>query len=187
VAADAIANGTERWVSDTPGDPRIDAKVDIGTLRAAGDAIEALVRWPSAPGAMRAWRSMHPELALPEGTVAIDRERILCRRNGAVAYLVERWLVTPDGREHGREKFDPEERRAEAEKLDAEQRARLPEYTQSYRPDSASLVCLAAASKCNRTPLAWPPPPNRAPLENSQRADDLRSAYNAAFVPGCKL
>ncbi len=57
----------------------------------------------------------------------------------------------------------------------------------SYGPDPRSLVCWAAARKCDGKDFTWPPPPNLAPLDNSARAAAMRKAYAAGFAPACRL
>jgi hypothetical protein len=183
-----IATGTPVWVESVPREPVLNARVDVGTLHSvAPDQIEVVIEWPSAPGNLMSWRSAHPAVDLPDGTVSRDRERIVCRDDGPLSYRIESVLVAPDGRELARDSFDPAIARATAERRDAEFAATVRGRRTPYGNDSRSLACLAAASRCRGERLLWPPPPNKTPLEYSERADRMRAAYNAPFVPRCKL
>jgi hypothetical protein len=101
--------------------------------------------------------------------------------------MIESRYVAPDGTEAARDVRDPAAKRAEAEKSAAETKESLHGWSPPYGRDSRSLACLAAASKCRGEALGWPPPPNNTPLEYSDRAAAMRAAYNAPFVPACKL
>jgi hypothetical protein len=171
-----------------PSSPLINARVDVGTLHSvAEDEIEVVLQWPSAPGSLMTWRSLHPSVTLPDGTVSLDRERVVCRPEGPLFYAVEIRYVDKDGHELARDTFDRAAKRAEAEKFDAESKALLHGRATPYGTDGRSLACLAAASKCRGEPLSWPPPRNETPLEYSDRATAMLAAHNAPFVPACKL
>lgn len=178
--AAAVAGGQPVWIDSEPDSKLslINVRVDVGTLRQVGDAIEARLAWTLRLGVLRDTRANHPDLDIPDGSQSIDRERIVCRPHGALFYRVENTLVSPAGELIHRRAFDPtEERRKEEE-------ARWPI---SYGPDPRSLVCWAAARKCDDKPMSWPPPANNAPLEHSEHATRMRAEHDALFVPRCKL
>jgi hypothetical protein len=184
--AEAIAKGTPFWVDSLPARPLINARVDVGTLRrVAPDEVEVVIAWPPAPGTLATLRAAHPSVELPEGTAAFDRERVVCRPEGPLSYRVESRLMGPDGFELAHDVFDAANERAKAEQSDRESAARTRGRHSPHGDNPRSLACLAAASKCRGEPLAWPPPPNKTPLEYSERADAMRAAYNAIFVPRC--
>ncbi len=111
----------------------------------------------------------------------VDRERVVCRPSGPLSFLVETSIVAPDGKVIHQQKRDAaEQRRAE----ESAQR-RLSET--GYDGDPRSLVCWAAARKCENKPFSWPPPPNNTPLERSLRAARMMAEYNRMFVPACAL
>jgi hypothetical protein len=66
VPAAVIAGGKTFWTDSLPDEPLINARVDIGTLHSVGaDEIEVVLEWPSAPGSLMTWRSLHPGVTLP--------------------------------------------------------------------------------------------------------------------------
>jgi hypothetical protein len=186
--ASMIGAGTPVWIDSNP-DPEfalINARVDIGTMRQVGDEIEVQILWPSAPGYLMSWRAAHPEAKIPDGSQSIDRERIVCRPENMLSFMVESAIVAPDGTGILRETLDPAEERLKAEESDKKMRAvfRTPG---GYSPNVRSLVCWAAARKCEGKDFSWPPPPNNTPLEYSERATRMRAEYNRMFVPTCEL
>jgi hypothetical protein len=182
--AAVVASGSPLWVDSQvePGFAIINAKVDIGSLRQQGDAIEAELAWPLRLGALNDTRAAHPGVAIPDGSASVYVERILCRENHALSYSVENRIVSPDGKTLYRQAFNAEEERGKAE--EQERAALLPS---SYGPDPYSLVCWAAARKCIGEDYRWPPPPNLTPLEYSDRATKMRADYNRRFIPRCQL
>jgi hypothetical protein len=181
----AIGGGASVWIDSVP-DPAfalINARVDVGTLRQVGDAIEAQVSWPLKLGALRDAQAARPGLTIPEGSQLIERTRIVCRPEGPLSYRVETTLVTPDGKLIDRQTFDPDRERRTSE----EQEKRWSGSRAGYHPDPPSLVCWAVARKCDGKPMSWPPPPNETPLEHSERAARMNAAYDRMFVPRCAL
>jgi hypothetical protein len=178
----AIASGKPFWVdSSSEPDSWINARVDIGTLRQERDEIEVRLSWPFSPGARRDYRFTHPELQIPEGSRSVDMERVVCKAAGPLSFMVEHTIVSPAGAVIFRQnRAVPEERRKAEESV-----ARLP--ATGYGGDPRSLVCWAAARKCEGQAFKWPPPPNNSPLEHSERREKMMSEYNRAFVPGCSL
>jgi hypothetical protein len=181
----AIGGGASVWIDSVP-DPAfalINARVDVGTLRQVGDAIEAQISWPLKLGAWRDTQAAHPDLTIPEGSQAIERERIVCRPQGPLSYRVEITFVAPDGKLIGRQAFEPDDERRKSEELEI----RLSGSRPGYHPDPPSLVCWAVARKCDGKPMSWPPPPNETPLENSERAARMNAEHDRMFVPRCTL
>ena len=186
--AAAIAAGAPLWVDSNP-DPQfalIDALVDIGTLRQSGDAIEAQLSWTLKLGMLRDLQAAHPETPIPENSISTDAERIVCGPEGALSYRVAATITSPDGTVLLHRTYDPDRQRKEAETQERNLTAILHRKS-GYGPDPRSLVCWAAARKCENKPYHWPPPPNLAPLEYSERAEKMRSDYNRQFVPRCRL
>jgi hypothetical protein len=181
----AIGGGASVWIDSVP-DPAfalINARVDIGTLRQVGDAIEAQFSRTLRLGMLRDVRANHPDLAIPDGSQLIDRERVVCRPDGPLSYLVETTLVAPDGKLINRQTLEPDRERHKSQ----EREARRSGSRLGYHPDPISLVCWAVARKCDDKPVSWPPPRNEAPLENSERAARMNSEYDRMFVPRCTL
>ncbi len=185
--AAAIAAAVPFRVDSDP-DPSfalIDALVDIGTLRQVGDAIEAELSWPLRLGVLRDTRANYPGVAIPENSTSADVARVVCRPDGMLYYRVQTTIKAPDGTVLARRTFDPDEERRKME-----ERERSPGIFHgqaSYSSDPFSLVCWAAARKCQGKAFSWPPPKNNTPLERSGRADKMRAEYNAQFVPRCRL
>lgn len=167
-----IAAGSTRLVSSGGDKSPTDAMVDIGSMRQIGDALEVIIRWPYLPA------SYGPE--------AVEKDHIICRADGALAFSVEEGHVSPDGHYQFKNVYDPASQRAEAEKR-ASQRATIGNGISSYGSDPRSLACWAAARKCANQAFTWPPPPNRTPLEYTEEARKMNDAYNKTFVPTCKL
>jgi hypothetical protein len=181
----AMGGGVSVWIDSQP-DPAfalIDARVDVGTLRQVGDAIEAQISWPLKLGAWRDTQAAHPDLTIPEGSQEIERARIVCRPQGPLSYRVEITFVAPDGKLIGREAFEPDDERRKSEELER----RWSGSKLGYHPNPPSLVCWAVARKCDGEPMSWPPPPNKTPLENSERAARMKAEYDRMFVPRCTL
>jgi len=186
--AAAIAAATPLWVDSNP-DPQfalIDALVDIGTLRQSGDAIEAQLSWTLKLGMLKDVQAAHPETSIPENSISTDAERIVCGLEGALSYRVAATITSPDGTVLSHRTYDPDQQRKDAETQERNLTAILHRKS-GYGPDPRSLVCWAAARKCENKPYHWPPPPNLAPLEYSERAEKMRSDYNRQFVPRCRL
>ncbi len=187
VPAARIGAGTALVVDSEP-DPAfsaINARVDVGRLRQKGDAIEAELSWPLRLGALIDARAARPGIDIPDGSASISRERIVCRTAGALSYAIEIRIVAPDGHVVDSRSFDAAVARRDAEEQDrAFGRSLGPS---SYGTDPRSLVCRAAARRCDGHDFRWPPPPNQTPLEHSARADAMRKAYAAEFVPSCRL
>jgi hypothetical protein len=184
--AAAIGSGASHWIDTVP-DPEfslINARVDVGTLRQVGDAIEAQISRTLRLGILRDFRAAHPDLKIPDGSQSIDRERIVCREDGPLSYRVEAALVAPDGKVIDRQAFAPAHERL---KSDAQEARRTSSMPIGYHPDPISLVCWAVARKCEDKPITWPPPQNKAPLEYSEPAARMRAEYNRMFVPRCQL
>jgi hypothetical protein len=183
--ASAISAGKPLWV-DTASDPQslINARVDIGRLRQERDEIEAQISWPLSLALRSIYRRSKPDLRIPDGSRAIDRERIVCRPSGILYFTVENTIVAPDGTviyRQGRDAAE-ERRKVEAAWENGSIRSNI-----GYGDDPRSLICWAAARKCEAKAFSWPPPPNKTPLERSERADRMRAAYYLMFVPACKL
>ena len=170
VSTERFASGKPLWVDSEPGNPLLNARVDVGTMHAVGEAIEFDIRWPITPGFI----ADQPELVIPDGSVYSSRERVICRPEGIVDFPVREELRGPDGTEFWRREHDVAEMRKGAE-------------VRRYAPNPRSLVCFAAARKCARQPLSWPPPPNLAPLDGSERAARMRAEYASLFMPACAL
>ena len=188
VAAAKIAGGTPLLV-DSESDPAfalINARVDIGRLRQVDDALEAELSWTLRLGMLNDVRAAHAGVDIPDGSASVSRERIVCRAEGALSFAIETRIVAPGGRVLDRRTFDVAAARQKAE---AQERAmaRLTSSGASYGSDPRSLVCWAAARKCEGRDFTWPPPPNLAPLDNSARAESMRKAHAAGFVPRCRL
>jgi hypothetical protein len=181
----AIGGGAPVWI-DSVSDPAfalINARVDVGTLRQVGDAIEAEISWTLKYGMLRDVQADRPGLTIPEGSRLIERQRIVCRPDGPLGYRVETTLVAPDGNRIDRRAFEPDRERRKSE----DQETRRSGSRLGYHPDPPSLVCWAVARKCDDKPMSWPPPPNHTPLENSERAARMNSEYDRMFVPRCTL
>ncbi len=178
VPAAQIAAGKSVWVDSKPGDALLNARVDIGVMRQIADEIEISLQWPVTPGFRNDLRFKEPELQVPQGSAIVDRERVVCKPDGTLSYAVESAIVAPDGKRLHEQKLD-----AAAERKRAESRRSV----DRYGPNPRSLVCWAAARKCEGKPFIWPPPPNTTPLEHSARATAMNAAYNERFIPNCKL
>ncbi|MFB8344899.1 hypothetical protein ACWGNA_27475 [Brucella cytisi] len=168
----SIAAGSVQWVSSSGDKSPTDALVDIGSMRQIGDALEVIIRWPYLPA------SYGPE--------TVEKNRIICRADGALSFSVEEGHVSPDGHYQFKNVYDPASQRAEAEKR-ASQVAKIGNGVSSYGSDPRSLACWAAARKCANEAFTWPPPPNRTPLEYTEKARKMNVDYNKTFVPTCKL
>jgi hypothetical protein len=180
----AIGGGATVWIDSTP-DPKfalINARVDVGTLRQVGDAIEAQFLRILKLGMLRDIQSVYPDVTILDGSQLIDRERIVCRPEGPLAYRVETAVIAVDGKVIVRRAFEPA-----GERRKSEEQERRAGRALGYHPNPLSLVCWAVARKCEDKPMSWPPPPNQAPLENSEQADRMRADYNRMFVPRCGL
>lgn len=181
--ASVIGAGKPYWIDSNPKDALINGRVDIGTMHWVGDEIEAQFLWPSAPGSLRDFRASHPNLNVPEGSYFYDRERVVCGKEAMIFYHVESSLLAPDGTPIYHKTFNPKDERLKAEASEKELRSGL---GAAYGSDPRSLVCWAAARKCEGRDFSWPPPPNMTPLEYSDRAKRMRTQYNRMFVPVCK-
>ena len=180
VPAARIAAGAPVLV-DSESDPAfalINARVDVGRLRQVGDAIEAELAWTLREGVLRDARAARPGVRIPDGSASVSRERVVCGADGALSFEVETRIVSPDGRVLDRREVDAAASRTRAE-AQAKAMAALSPLGASYGPDPRSLVCWAAARKCEGRAFTWPPPPNRTPLDYSARADAMRKAYAA--------
>jgi hypothetical protein len=191
VPATAIASGSS-VVVNSQSDPQsiINVRVDIGTLRQIGDAIEAELTWTLRLGMLNDTRALHPGVTIPEGSASVELARIVCRLDGELSYSIETRIVAPDGNLVDRRTYDAAVERKKAEEQE-QQWARMWGRTNStpkgYSPNPFSLVCWAAARKCEGRGLIWPPPPNNTPLEYSERATKMQTDYNRQFVPRCRL
>jgi hypothetical protein len=184
VPATAVGSGSSVVVNSET-DPKfalINARVDIGTLRQVGDAIEAELSWKLTLGVLIDARHAFPGVAISDGSLDVYRERIHCRPDGALSYPVERRIVAPDGTLLAKRAYDADVEREKAEKPPNGWRP-----TVGYHSDPRSLVCWAAARKCDGEDFTWPPPPNRTPLEHSERATKTQADYDSKFVPRCGL
>jgi len=177
VTSTQIATGKPLWVESKPDDALLNARVDIGSMRQNNDEIEFSLQWPLSPGFLNDLRFKEPALQVPQGSIIIDRERVVCKAEGMLSYAIETTIVAPDGKRVREKKLDSaaERKRVEGRSVDR------------YSPNPRSLVCWAAARKCEGKPFTWPPPPNTTPLEYSARATAMRAAYDRQFVPDCKL
>jgi hypothetical protein len=169
-----FASGKPLWVDSAPGDPLLNARVDVGMMHAVGDAIEFDIRWPITTGFIIDLRVTEPGLVIPDGSVHSSRERVICRPEGIVTFAIREELRGPDGAELRRREYDAAEMRKRAD-------------VRPYGRDPRSLACYAAARKCARQAWSWPPPPNLAPLDGSERAARMRAEYAGLFVPACAL
>ena len=179
IPAAQIAAGQSLWVDSQPGDALLNARVDIGAMRQNGDEIEVSLRWQVSPGFVIDLRLKEPDLQVPPQSVIVDRERVVCKAHGMLSYALESTIVAPDGTRIREKKYDPvvERKREESRSGDSD----------GYHPNPRSLVCWAAARKCEGKPFTWPPPPDKTPLEHSARASAMRTAYDREFVPSCRL
>lgn len=164
VPAAKIATGKALWVESMPDNPLLNVRVDIGSMRQVGEELEGVLRWPVTP-------------ATPY--VTVETTRVSCGPAAELYYSVAVTKESPDGKVLERRTYNPAEERKKAETS-----AWRPT---SYSPHSRSLLCWAAARKCEGKPFTWPPPPNLTPLEYSERATQMQAAYNQLFVPKCKL
>ena len=80
IPATAIGSGSP-VVVDSQSDPDdlINVRVDIGTLRQIGDAIEAEPTWTLRRGLLSDARADHPGTTIPDGSAYVERQRIICR------------------------------------------------------------------------------------------------------------
>jgi hypothetical protein len=101
-------------------------------------------------------------------------------------FRVESTIIDPDGTLIVRKTFDPAKERLKAEASAKEMRA-ISRMPVGYGSNPRSLVCWAAARKCEGKDFSWPPPPNKTPLEYSERATRMQAEYNRMFVPTCVL
>ena len=176
-------------IVDSEADPEfelINVRVDVGRIRQVGDALEAELTWTLRSGLLADARATHPDVDIPDASASVSRERIVCRADGALSYAVETRIVAPDGRVLDRRSFDAATARREAEAQER-QLARLSPLGAGYGPDPRSLVCRAAARRCDGHAFTWPPPPDLTPLERSARAARMRKDYDATFIPSCRL
>ncbi len=186
VPATKISAGKTIWVDSEPGEPfeLINARVDIGTLKAVKGEQEVQIWWPSAPGTLQMFRQSHPDLAISSTSQFIDRERVICRADGMISYQIESSVRSPDGKLIYRQAYDPITERKKAEATAQRLKTTL-SSANSYGNDPRSLACWAAARQCQHKDFTWPPPPNMTPLEHSDRATRMRAAYNQRFIPTC--
>jgi hypothetical protein len=184
IPATAIGSGSPVVVDTDPQTPLINVRVDIGTLRQIGDAIEAEMTWTLRRGLLADARHDYPGVTIPAGSAHVERQRTICRSEAEVNYLVETRIVAPDGTLVARRAYD-----ADAERKKAEERhlARITSAAAGYSHNLGSLVCWAVASKCEDKDFTWPPPPDETPLEHSERATKMRADYNSKFIPRCRL
>jgi hypothetical protein len=179
----AIGGGAPVWI-DSVTDPAfalINVRVDIGTMRQVGDALEAEFAWTLRRGLLRDTQADHPDLTIPEASQSIERQRVVCLPDGPLSYRIESTLVTPDGKRIDRRVFEPDRERRKVEEWETQRGGpRL-----GYHRDPPSLLCWALARKCEGKPMSWPPPGNYAPLDNSERAARMNAEYNRMFVPRC--
>lgn len=189
--ASAVAAGRSLWVEEFPNDPSnrmIDASVDVGSLHRVGEALEARVDLPSAPGTLSDFRHNHPQVAAPDGSYARYVARSECGLDGPLDYRVEEAMVAPDGTVLWQTRLDfvAERTRKATETAEwAKKNPTLPFH--GYGRDYSSLMCAAAAAKCRGEPLRWPPPSEAAPPGYSGPLGGWRRAYDAPFVPSCQL
>lgn len=191
VPATAIASGSS-VVVNSESDPQsiINVRVDIGTLRQIGDTIEAELTWTLRLGMLKDARALHPGLTIPEGSASVERERIVCHPDGELSYSIETRIVAPDGKVVDRQTRDDAVERKKAEEQERRWNrvwGHVNSTPRGYSPNPQSLVCWAAARKCEGRDFTWPPPPNNAPLEFSERAAKMRADYDRQFVPRCRL
>jgi hypothetical protein len=182
--ATVVASGSPFWVDSElrPEFAMINARVDIGSMHQRADAIEAEVVRRLVLGMLRDYRAWHPGVVIPDGSTSVETTRIICRENHALYYTIEEKIVSPDGKTLDRQVYNAQEQRTKAEGRERE--SGLPN---SYGSDAYSLVCWAAARKCEGKDYRWPPPPNLTPLEHSERATKMNAEYNQPFIPHCQL
>jgi hypothetical protein len=184
IPATAIGSGSPVVVEMSPEEPLINVRVDIGTLRQIGDAIEAEVTWPLlGRGSLIDARHHFPDVTIPEKSLDVYRERIHCRPDGTLDYAVERRIVAPDGTLVVKQAYDADVKRKKAENP-ANGWSPIRPYSSNL---DGSLVCWAAARKCEDKDFTWPPPLDETPLEYSERATKMRADYNSKFMPRCRL
>ena len=181
LASSLVGAGTPVWFEIDPSVPELNTRVDLGTVRAIDDELEAALEWPMSFGLTQAIEANDPSVEVPAGSRLFATERIVCTKRGALHFETGSRLVGPDGGVLRIKEADPKSARVEAEEWFAKS------SPGSYGSDPRSLVCWAVARKCAGQPLSWPPPPNLTPLEYSERADRMRAEYNAHFIPGCSL
>jgi hypothetical protein len=184
VPGTAVGSGSSVAVNSET-DPRnalINVRVDIGTLRQVGDAIEAELTWKLTLGLLIDARHDFPGVTIPDGSLDVYRERIHCRPDGELSYPVERRIVAPDGTLVAKRAYDAD---VEREKAETPPNGWPP--TVGYHSDPRSLVCWAVARKCDGEDFTWPPPKNLTPLEHSERATKMQADYNSKFLPRCRL
>lgn len=172
IPSTSIASGQREWMPSKGDQSSTDALVDIGTIRQVDDALEVFIRWPYLP------ESYGPEPG--------EKNHVICQADSALSFAVETGFFSSDGQYHIEETRDPATQRETAE----QQAAQLAKYSNgisSYGSDPRSLVCWAAARKCDGQAFTWPAPPNTTPLEYSDAARKMNSDYNKAFVPSCTL
>lgn len=163
VPAARIAAGKPVWIASHPDTPELNAKVDVGRLKAVGDEIEVVIKWPLAKTLLESLATQE-KLSLPEGTIAVDTERVECRATGGLLfYTVRSTLVTPDGKTAKSWTYQPKERRETAERGTG---------ISDYGHHPRAVVCWALARKCEGKEVVWPPPKDAKPEQ---------------YVPSCKL
>jgi hypothetical protein len=163
-----IGSGSSVVVDTSPQKPLINVRIDIGTLRQIGDAIEAEMTWTLRLGRLADEGHHYPDAPIPEGSAYVERTRTICRPHGPLAYLVETRIVAPDGNLVAKQAYDADVEREKAEKPpNGWPRTDTP----GYIGDLHSLVCWVAARKCEDKDFTWPPPPND----------------NNTFIPRCRL
>lgn len=175
--ASAIGNGKTFWVNSSPEDARASVIVDVGNLHQIDDSVETQFKWELAGESLRTARKDHPGVSIPAGSSQEETKRVVCGPEGLIAVTVENKILSLEGKLIEKEQFDPVRQRHQQEtsKLHTD-------YPFNYGRTPASLVCLAAARKCEGQDLSWPP----SPRPRHATPDELRQ-YSKQFVPSCKM
>ncbi len=168
-----VGSGKSFTIDSNP-DMRNSPHVDLGTIKQIGGEFEAVISWSFVTPKQK---QAHPDL--PDDAQIFERDRIECQPNRVFYYTIEEGIQTPDGKILDSQKLDPAKKRQEAtgDPLLVDD---------SYHPNPSSLVCWAAARKCEGKPLSWPPPP-MAYSDNGKLMTQILNDWNKLFVPSCRL
>jgi hypothetical protein len=71
--------------------------------------------WPLRLGTLMDTRAAYPDVNIHEGSTSVDRERIVCRPDGALSYRIETRIIAPDGKLVTRRIYDADAERKKAD------------------------------------------------------------------------
>jgi hypothetical protein len=173
----AVAARKTVWVDASQDGSPNNIRVDVGNLRQIADEIEAQFSRRLTGNALRTAQREYAKISVPEGSLELDTERVVCSEEGLIAFPAKIKILSPEGAVVYTKEFDSnrERRRQETSKLHAE-------YPFNYGRTPASLVCWAAARKCEGKDLSWPPPEQTKPSSTEALRD-----FSRLFVPSCRI